>query len=124
MARRCRVAAACFAAALVTATHWPALRIDGPVDRTDLVLHAAAFGALTLLVIGCRLFGTALSRRNIAISGAAVAAFAALDEVTQGIPVLQRTPDPLDWIADAAGVLVACGAGMIAERRLSMVGRS
>ena len=63
-------------------------------------------------------FGPALSRQNILRSTAAALAYALLDELTQGLPVLQRTVDPLDMAANAAGIVLVGLAMLLLARRL------
>ena len=114
-----RAAFACYALALVTATHWPALKIASHgVNRLDLFIHAGAFGTWTRLLTLGGFFGPALSRQNILRSTAAALAYALLDELTQGLPVLQRTVDPLDMAANAAGIVLVGLAMLLLARRL------
>lgn len=114
-----RIAFACYALALVTATHWPALKIASHgVNRLDLFIHAGAFGAWTLLLTFAGFFGPALSRRNIVRSTVTALVYALLDELTQGLPVLQRTVDPLDLAANAAGIVLVGLALLLLAGRL------
>ncbi len=109
-----RIAFGVFALILVTATHWPKLRIAAPIPRPDLIAHVGAFGLWTLLAISAQLFGPALSRRNIVLTSLLAVGYAALDEVTQGIPSLGRTVALSDWIANVAGIfLAACSAILV-----------
>lgn len=119
-ARTCaRIAFACYALALVTATHWPALKIASHgVSRLDLFIHAGAFGAWTFLFTLGGFYGPVLSRHNIVRSTATALAYALLDELTQGLPVLQRTVDPLDLAANAAGIVLVGLALLQLARRL------
>ncbi len=111
--RRWRVVFACYALALVTATHWPALKIGSHgINRLDLFIHAGAFGTWTVLLVLCGFFGRRLGVRNIACSALAAGAYALVDEVSQGIPILRRTVDPLDLAANAGGIAIA-GLGML-----------
>lgn len=110
---RWRVGFVCYALALVTATHWPALKIGTHgIHRLDLLIHAGAFGAWTVLLILSGFFGPRASRRNIALSIFAAVGYALIDEVSQGIPILRRTVDPLDLAANAAGI-AAAGLGSL-----------
>jgi hypothetical protein len=111
-----RFSAAAYTALLITATHWPALEITGPVKRPDLYIHAGAFGLLTVLVIGSGVFGRPGRTASIVKAAAAVLAFAAVDELTQGIPGLRRTPALSDWVADAAGVAGAVAMCLLTAR--------
>ncbi|MFG0306890.1 MAG: hypothetical protein ACF8Q5_11825 [Phycisphaerales bacterium JB040] len=84
--------------ALLTATHWPGLAVDGPIDRSDLVVHAIVFAVWTGLLAGAY---APPARVLIPLA----LGFAVFDETTQ--PLFDRTFDRLDLAADAAGVLVA-----------------
>lgn len=110
----CRVLFAAYALAIVTATHWPALKIGSHgINRLDLLIHAAAFGTWTLLCALCAFYGPRLSRRNITLSTLTALAYAVVDELSQGLPVLKRTVDPLDMAANASGILLAGAALLI-----------
>lgn len=98
---------ASYALLLFTATHWPGLRVDGPVPRTDLYIHLGAFGLWGLLFIACSWFGPALSRQNIDRAGIIGLVYAAADELLQGIPGLNRFVSMQDWLANAAGIMLA-----------------
>lgn len=102
-----------YAIALLVATHWPQLKIEGPIERPDLVIHMGAFGLWTLLLIGCAFFGRMLSARNVLISGALGAIYAPLDELSQSIPVLQRVAAVDDAIANLLGVGLATGLALV-----------
>lgn len=109
-----RIAFIAYAAALALATHWPQLRIDGPVVRTDLYIHVAAFALWTALLIASEFTGpwrTATARARAAAIGLL---YATLDETTQAIPILGRTFGLDDLAADYAGVLLAVAAAFIA----------
>ena len=108
-----RIICGAFALILVTATHWPKLQIAAPIPRPDLIAHIGAFGLWTSLAIRARLFGTALSRRNVALTSLLAASYAAIDEVTQGFPGLGRTVAVSDWLANLAGVAMAARGAII-----------
>lgn len=103
-----RVAFAFYTVALLTATHWPGLTIDGPIDRTDLVIHAGVLFWWTVLLYGSGLVATGewSFKRRIVWTCVAGFAFAMFDELTQ--PMFNRVADPWDVGADWTGVLVAC----------------
>lgn len=95
-----------YALALLIATHWPGVVIQGPVARTDLWIHAAAYFGLTalgLMVLGHR---RGLSRARMRWCCLAFLALAALDELTQ--PWFGRVAAISDWLADAVGIMGAC----------------
>lgn len=73
--------------------HW---RVDG---YNDLLLHAGAFGALTLLV------APIVQRRATALAG--IALFAAVLEMAQ-LALPRRTASLTDLAAGLAGIALAC----------------
>lgn len=100
-----RIVFVCFALVLVTLTHWPNLEIDIEViQRPDLVAHFGAFGLWTLLLIAASFFGPMLSTRNIALATLVAAIYAPLDELTQGIPGVNRHVSMFDLAANLGGV--------------------
>lgn len=111
-ARIVRAVFALYAAALLVATHWPRLAIDGPIERPDLVIHLGAFGLWTLLLIACAFFGRALGARNVLISAAIAALYAPLDELSQSIPALHRVAAVDDALANLLGVALAAGLAL------------
>lgn len=108
-----RVGFVLYTSALLTATHWPGLAIHGPIDRTDLVIHAGVFFWWTVLLYGAGLvatgarFGCGCFKRRIVWTAMAGIVFAVFDEKTQ--PIFGRVEDWTDMAADSLGVLVACG---------------
>ncbi|MCC6950779.1 MAG: VanZ family protein [Phycisphaerales bacterium] len=109
MTRALRAVFWLFALALFAATHWPALKVEGPVERTDLWAHLAAFGLWAALLASCGYFGRPLSAPNILRSAAAATLYACFDEGLQAIPALQRTFGWDDLAADILGVWVCSG---------------
>ncbi|MFI4898797.1 MAG: hypothetical protein ACIARR_13365 [Phycisphaerales bacterium JB059] len=105
-----RAAFVLYALTLLVATHWPQLSIRGPIERPDLVIHVGAFGLWTLLLILAAFFGRAFSRRNILVGGAIGAVYAPLDELSQGLPGLERVVAVDDAMANLLGVFLAGGA--------------
>jgi hypothetical protein len=99
--RVCLAAFVVYTLVLLTATHWPGLSVQGPVSRTDLIIHVGAFLTWTALLGFSGLVGRAVWR--LAVAGAA---FAVFDETTQ--PLFDRQFDWLDLAADFAGVGLAC----------------
>jgi VanZ family protein len=98
--------------ALLTATHWPGLTVQGPVQRTDLVLHFGAFFTWTVLLALTGLTGR--SARRLILTGLV---FSVLDETTQ--PLFDRTLDALDLLSNAAGVCFGAGVVTLARRWLN-----
>jgi len=101
---------------LATATHWPRLRFDGPVPRSDLYIHLLAFGTLGGLVTLSAFFAPAASGRNIALSWLAAMLYAAVDESTQAIPGLGRTAALDDFLANTAGITLGVAAAAVLTR--------
>ena len=93
-----------FLAALACAfvvTHIPRLAVgtsDSPIDK---LIHASTYGVLAALLLLARWW------RPVWPALAALAAWAALDEVTQAIPGLGRSADVEDWLADVTGMVIA-----------------
>ncbi|MEL7483487.1 MAG: hypothetical protein AAFN41_03945 [Planctomycetota bacterium] len=110
-----RVAFIIYALVLVTATHWPQLKVEGPVPRSDLYIHVAAFGLWTCLLIATGLLGPWRSKPAITKSVIVGLIYAAIDEGTQGIPALGRTVALDDYLANALGVILAGVAALIAS---------
>ena len=98
-----------YTAVLVFLTHYPKpqelLGEDLPPDK---MLHFLAYGVLGFLVTTAVVARGRWSWRAAAITGVALAAFAALDELTQ--PWFGRAAEPLDWVWDLVGIL----AGVVA----------
>lgn len=90
-----------YAIALTVATHWPRLTIGPEIPATDKEIHTAAFALATFL-----LWMTRWQRRMWMVMLIALA-WAGLDELTQAIPIIQRTCSWLDFLADAIGVALA-----------------
>lgn len=102
---------------LATATHWPAVVIEGPIDRPDLLIHVAAFAVLGLLVAMTGWTGRPGTVRNAALAGIIAGAYAIVDEVTQAIPALRRVADASDAAANLVGVILGAAASLLAGRR-------
>lgn len=101
---------ACFAAyalTLVVLTHWPQIRIEGPIARPDLYIHFVAFGLWSVLLNFARPFGWPTEDRRSQISCGAVAlSYALIDEGTQAIAIFGRVFDLADLAANAGGSLL------------------
>lgn len=101
-----RLAFVVYAVLLTVATHWPQLKLP-PTGPSDKTIHLVSFGVLTML-----LHRTAWFRRPLAVVAIA-AAWALLDEFSQGLPGLGRYVTRLDAIANILGVMIA-GAWILA----------
>lgn len=104
-----RIGFSLYALTLISATHWPSLKIEGPVDR-DKTIHIFAFALWTAALIAAAFFGPVFSRRNIALAAIIAILYAAFDEATQAIPFLHRTAALDDWLADLIGIALATAA--------------
>lgn len=102
--RTWRTAFVAYAIALFTMTHWPKLVVQGPVPRTDLWAHFAAFSLWTVLLGGS--FGRGLPLWALALVGFA---YAGVDEGLQAIPALGRVCAWDDFFADCGGVVIGVG---------------
>ena len=99
-----------YALTLATLTHWPRLSIESPGGvRLDVFIHAAVFGAWSVLLTMCGFFGEPFSRRNLEASFVVAMLYSLVDELTQGIPGVGRTVDPADLVANGTGILLAMG---------------
>lgn len=98
-----------YTAVLVFLTHYPKpqelLGEDLPPDK---MLHFLAYGVLGFLVTAAVVTRRRWSWRTAAITGVALAGFAALDELTQ--PWFGRNAEPLDWVWDLIGILAGVAA--------------
>jgi VanZ family protein len=89
-------------ALLFVGTHIPRLPTILPLP-SDKVMHAGAITMLSFLFALAWSLRRPFGWRQFLAVLAILAVYAAFDEVTQ--PLMQRTADPLDWIADVAGAL-------------------
>ncbi len=107
-----------FSGFLLTATHAPLPALGPPViSWQDKAVHALVY--LLWAVILLRAMPAKWLERK---SGWLLAAFsgvlfAGLDEITQGIPCLNRSPDVWDFVADVVGVL----SGLLLVRRFPAI---
>jgi VanZ family protein len=88
---------------LFCATHFPGLRIHGPVPHPDVLAHLVAFGLLAFLFWRfVESFGRPLSGRFVWIAALWLGAYATLDEYLQQF--VNRGTDVWDWLANLVGV--------------------
>ena len=109
-----------YAVALAVGTHYPGIRIEGAMERPDLLVHVAAFGFWAFGLMLCRFFGPVLSLRNVLISAAVALVYAGVDEYSQGIPGLNRTVAMDDFLAGGVGIIGAtatAGLAILAKRK-------
>ena len=102
-------AAAIYWLALYVGTHIP--NPDMLIGRhvSDKVLHFGAyFGLYLVLAVRIRILREAWPTIWQTIILAAIASlYSAFDEITQGIPIINRHPDIMDAVADCGGVVAA-----------------
>jgi VanZ family protein len=94
-------------AALLTATHWPGLAIEGPIDRPDLVIHVLAFTVWAALLA----MATGLRLPMLLVIGVL---FAGFDEATQ--PLFNRVFDWWDLAADGMGLVLGSFALLVYQK--------
>lgn len=104
--RPAAIVAALYWLAMFTATHIPDPGL--PPDLSDKVIHCGGYlGLYILLSLAVRartgLWPSGSTRWRLA---GLIASYGVFDEMTQAIPILRRTCDPLDMVADATGALL------------------
>lgn len=103
---------------LVFATHYPKPEEWlGPNAPSDKTLHLLAYATLAILAGGTLAMTGRWSTRMALRLTAGLAAFAAVDEITQ--PFFSRDAEPLDWAFDCVGV----AGGLLAVALLVGVAR-
>ncbi|MFG0257067.1 MAG: VanZ family protein [Phycisphaerales bacterium JB043] len=94
-----------YALALAGATHWPQpILVDAP-PQSDKVVHFVAFFLWTTLLALTRLVTP--SRESLPLLLTIGLCYAVLDELTQGIPGINRHVSMGDLLANASGVIGA-----------------
>lgn len=135
MKRLARLAFWVYALALFAATHWPNLRIESShIPRPDIFIHMAVFGGWVLLLIatgylapgsddplaesrGVRGWLRLVTRPHAVLLAMFVAlAYAAFDELTQGVPGLGRTVAWDDYLANSAGIMLGVALAALVPR--------
>lgn len=91
------------------------------VSGLDKQVHFVCYGVLALLCAWSALRGSVvLTGRWYAKWLLVFALYAVVDELLQGLAVVNRTPDVSDWVADMAGVVVVFGVvGFMRSRSVS-----
>jgi len=127
-----RLFAACTAAytvVLVVATHYPKPELFlGKNPPSDKTLHFLAYGTLAVLAAATSAVAGRWSPRQVAGLAVGLAAFAAVDEITQ--PLFSRALERLDWFYDCIGIALGlalvgavCGLVRARYRQLGVGGR-
>lgn len=108
------VVASAYAVALVLATHVPKPeRFLGRLDLSDKILHVISYCLLaSFAAMAMRSAGRWSARSAIGLA-IALAAFGAIDEITQ--PLFSRRAEVLDWAADCAGIVAGIAVVAIAS---------
>ncbi|NOX54815.1 MAG: hypothetical protein GXP27_10330 [Planctomycetes bacterium] len=104
--------------ALFVGTHIPNPERFLPPDVSDKTLHVLAYFGLTFLLLTRDALSKPFTFRRGVILWGAVLVYAALDELLQAIPALNRTADVGDWAADVCGAVLALGGFMICRAAL------
>jgi VanZ family protein len=87
--------------ALLAASHYPKLGIGTPGDSPDKLIHFFGYGGWAVLLWASGYV------RNLLLVVSLTVLFGLFDEVTQAIPVLGRSADIWDLVADSIGGIVA-----------------
>lgn len=88
---------------LFCATHFPRLKIEANIPKSDKILHFVAFGILAFLFWRfVETFERPLSNRFVWLTAATLGLYAALDEYLQQF--VERGMDFADWLCDMGGV--------------------
>lgn len=118
LARLLAATTAAYTMVLVFATHYPKPEEWlGPHAPSDKTLHFLAYAALAILAGGTLAMTGRWSARSALRLAVGLAAFAAVDEITQ--PFFSRDAEPLDWAFDCVGV----AGGLLAVALLVGVAR-
>ena len=100
------------------AVYWLALYVGTHIPNPDMligphvsdkVLHFSAyFGLYLVLAVRIRIVHEAWpTMRQTVILATMTSLYSAFDEITQGLPIINRHPDIMDAVADCAGVVTA-----------------
>ena len=110
--------------ALMVATHWPGAQVNVvPGLRLDLLIHIGAYAGLAGLMAFAGFGARWPPGRAVLLITGLTAALALLDEATQAIPIVRRTFDPDDLIADFAGAVLGAAIGVAVARRRGKAGQ-
>lgn len=110
---------AAYTALLVFATHYPRPEdLLGPNPPSDKTLHLLAYGVLGLLAAAVAVVAGRCGPRNVAVLAVGLAAFAAIDEVTQ--PWFGRAAEPLDWVSDLIGLAAGITVVVVVNAMLGL----
>jgi len=123
MPRLLAAALAAYTGLLVFATHYPRPEeLLGPNAPSDKTLHFIAYAILAFLAAATWLTARRTASRGLATLAIGLAAFGAVDEVTQ--PFFRRHADPLDWIYDCVGIAIGLALVAVAAAVIRRVARA
>jgi VanZ family protein len=106
---------------LFTATHVPLKKGTIP-QGTDVPLHFIAYAGLAfLLTWWLSLKWERLTLKRLLLIVAGLSLFGIVDELFQGIPVLQREPSVKDWTADTLGVVLGVILFLLLSKPLQLL---
>lgn len=109
-----RAAFVVYALILFTLTHWPNLKVDAGIPRTDLWAHATGYAGWTMLLLATAWLGPRWTWRNVRLGVPIALVYAGLDEASQGIPGLGRFVTWEDFAANTLGVGIGAGVWALA----------
>ncbi len=75
---------------LFTLTHWPNLKVDAGIPRTDLWGHAIGYSIWASLFIATGWPGKRGTWKSVGLGMPIAMLYSGLDELSQGIPILGR----------------------------------
>lgn len=107
-----------YAGAIFALTHWPRLTVPFPITRPDLYIHMAVFCLWSLLFALCRPAGPLLSGRNVRWVAGTATVYAVFDELSQGIPGINRSVGVDDLGANILGIGLAVSILLLTRRRV------
>jgi VanZ family protein len=102
---------------LAFATHYPTVRIPTTISYRDKVVHFTAFALLAVLFWLFARARRSLGPRFVAVAATILLVYAALDEYLQQF--VGRHTDPMDYVANASGILVALAVLELRRRGLA-----
>lgn len=112
-----RIAFWLYTAALIYGTHGPRRDVDiAAIQRPDLIIHLCAFGGFFGLLLAAEYFGAWRTARGIGVCTLIAAAFAAVNEATQALPMFGRTSALDDFAANISGIALGVVGAVVAAR--------
>lgn len=109
-----RLAFVGWALLLFTLTHWPNLKVDAGIPRTDLWAHAIGYSVWVALFIATGWLGKRGTWKSIGLGMPIAMLYSGLDELSQGIPILGRFVTWEDFAANSLGVWIGAAGWVIA----------